>query len=77
MPAGGNVAVCIRGELGVQLTKLNFGEWITAQRVVRELNASLGVDRAAELAMLLNCLTGWARNRRSHGTARAYAATLH
>jgi len=59
LPAGSNIAICVRGEQGVQLTRLNFGDTEAASRVVRAFNTSLGVDAVTERAMLLGCLLGW------------------
>ena len=59
LPAGSNIAICVRGEKGVRLTRLNFGDSEAASGVVRAFNASLGVDAIAERAMLMGCLLGW------------------
>jgi len=60
LPAGSNVALCVRGESGVRLTALNFGDSSDASAIVRAFNASLGIDIAQEKAMLTGCLFGWA-----------------
>jgi hypothetical protein len=59
LPAGRNVAVCARGERGVRMTRLNLGDTVAARRIVRAFNDSLGIDAAAEHAMLAGCLIGW------------------
>ena len=59
LPAGGNIAVCVRGERGVRLTGLNFGGTEEARAIVRAINASLGIGAVAEQAMLAGCLLGW------------------
>jgi hypothetical protein len=55
LPAGGNVAVCERGASGVRMTSIDLGGFSTARRLVRALNDTLGIDAAAEHAMLV----GW------------------
>lgn len=59
LPAGGNVVVCVRGAHGVRMTNIDLGEWQAARRLVRAINESLGIDAAAEHAMLAGCLRGW------------------
>jgi hypothetical protein len=59
LPAGGNVAVCERGTDGVCMTNIDLGGFSTARRLVRALNDTLGIDAAAEHAMLVGCLRGW------------------
>jgi len=59
LPAGGNVAICVRGERGVRMTRMHLGNTEAAWRIVRAFNASLGIDAAAEHAMLAGCLIGW------------------
>jgi hypothetical protein len=59
LPAGGNVAVCVRGAHGVRMTNIDLGDWQTARRLVRAINGSLGIDAAAEHAMLVGCLRSW------------------
>jgi hypothetical protein len=59
LPAGSNVAICVRGEQGVRLTRLDFGDAQQASAIVRAFNASLGIPAAAERAMLAGCLLGW------------------
>lgn len=59
LPAGGNVAVCVCGAHGVHMTNIDLGEWQAARRRVRAINDSLGIDAAAEHAMLAGCLRGW------------------
>lgn len=61
LPAGGNVAVCERGASGVRMTSIDLGGFSTARRLVRALNDTLGIDAAAEHAMLVGCLRGWSR----------------
>ena len=58
-PAGANVALCVRGEAGVRLTRIDVGDHEAAQRVVQAFNESLGIDPATEHAMLAGCLVGW------------------
>lgn len=41
LPAGGNVAVCVRGAHGVRMTNIDLGDWQTARRLVRAINGSL------------------------------------
>lgn len=60
LPAGSNVALCVRGESGVRLTTLDFGPSNDARSIVRAFNASLGIDVEQEKAMLAGCLFGWA-----------------
>lgn len=60
LPAGQNVAVAILGESGVRLTSIDLGDWVTAQRTVRELNQTRGVGIDAERRMLVGCMLGWA-----------------
>ena len=43
----------------MQPTPLDFGDYESASRVVRNLNSALGVGPQAERAMLVGCLTGW------------------
>ena len=59
LPAGANVAVCERGTHGVRMTSIDLGGFPTARRLVRALNNALGIDAAAEHAMLVGCLRGW------------------
>lgn len=59
LPQGGNVVVCVRGELGVRMTALNLGCYAEAKRVIGDLNRSLSIGEAAERAMLVGCLFGW------------------
>ena len=59
LPAGSNVALCVRGESGVRLTALDFGPSIDASAIVRAFNASLGIDVEQEKALLAGCLFGW------------------
>ena len=59
LPAGSNVAVGVRGECGVRMTRMNLGNTEAARRLVRAINDSLGIDAAAEYAMLAGCLIGW------------------
>ena len=59
LPAGANVAVCERGSHGVRITSIDLGGFSTARRLVRALNDALGIDAAAEHAMLVGCLRGW------------------
>lgn len=59
LPAGSNVALCVRGEQGVRLTALDFGPSNRAGAIVRAFNASLGIDVDQEKAMLAGCLFGW------------------
>ena len=59
LPAGTNVAVCERGSDGVRITSIDLGGFSTARRLVRALNDALGIDAAAEHAMLVGCLRGW------------------
>ena len=59
MPAGGNLAVCVRAAHGVRMTNIDLGDWQAARRLVCAINDSLGIDAAAEHAMLAGCLRGW------------------
>lgn len=59
LPAGANVVVCERGTQGVRMTTLDLGDFSGARRMVRALNDSIGIDAAAEHAMLVGCLRGW------------------
>ena len=59
LPAGQNVAVAVLGESGVRLTTIDLGDWVTAQRTVRALNQTRGVDSDAERRMLAGCMLGW------------------
>jgi len=59
LPQGGNVVLCVRGELGVRPTSLNLGCYAEAKRVISELNRSLSIGERAERAMLVGCLFGW------------------
>ena len=59
LPAGANVAVCERGSHGVRITGIDLGGFSKARRMVRALNDALGIDAAAEHAMLVGCLRGW------------------
>ncbi len=59
LPAGGNVAVCVHGTRGVRMTRIDLGDTQAARRLVRAINDSLGIDAAAEHAMLAGCLVGW------------------
>ena len=61
LPAGANVAICERGTNGVHMTSIDLGGFSTARRLVRALNDTLGIDAAAEHAMLVGCLRGWSR----------------
>ena len=58
-PAGANVALCVRGEAGVRLTRIDLGDHETALRIVRAFNESLGIDTAIEHAMFAGCMVGW------------------
>ncbi len=78
VPTRQNVFVCVRGELGVQATRMDFGDYEAATRVVRELNDALGVGPIAVRAMLVGCLTGWNRVQREFGfECRPMGATVH
>lgn len=59
LPAGGNVAVCVHGTRGVRMTSIDLGDTQAARRLVRAINDSLGIDAAAEHAMLAGCIVGW------------------
>ncbi len=61
--AGANIAICVRGEQGVRLTRMNLGSTHEARAIVRAFNASLGIGIAAERAMLAGCLLGWDEER--------------
>lgn len=79
LPAGGNVALCVRGESGMRLTALNLGSSNDASVIVRAFNASLGIDVEQEKAMLAGCLFGWVPfgpDRPGVG-AHAVSALLH
>lgn len=73
LPAGANVAVCERGSHGVRITSIDLGGFSTARRLVRALNDALGIDAAAEHAMLVGCLRGWSRGVASPEFPRAEA----
>lgn len=73
LPAGANVAVCERGSHGVRITSIDLGGFSTARRLVRALNDALGIDAAAEHAMLVGCLRGWSRGVASPELPRAEA----
>jgi len=73
LPAGANVAVCERGASGVRITSIDLGGFSTARRLVRALNDTLGIDAAAEHAMLVGCLRGWSRGVASPEFPRAAA----
>jgi hypothetical protein len=78
LPAGGNVVVCVRGEVGVRVTRLNFGCYPEARKVVRELNRSADIGVEAERAMLIGCLIGWeVLGRPPQAAQRAPARVLH
>lgn len=78
VPKGQNVFVCVRGELGVQATRLDFGDYGAATRVVRELNEALGVRPTAERAMLVGCLVGWSGDQiELYGGHRLTSGMLH
>ena len=79
LPAGANVALCVRGESGVRLTTLNLGPKNDACVIVRAFNASLGIDVEQEKAMLAGCLFGWAPFwlGRPDVSAHALPALLH
>lgn len=82
LPAGANVALCIRGEAGVRLTPMSLGETEAAQGLVRAFNASLGISAHAERAMLSGCLLGWSDQLEcsrfgQRATWRPDARTLH
>lgn len=59
LSAGANIAICVRGERGVRLTRMNLGDTREARAIVRAFNASLGIGVAAERVMLAGCLFGW------------------
>ena len=59
LPAGCNVAICIRGRPGVTLTTLNFGETRAARAAVRAMNRAVGVSAVAEHAMLAGAMLAW------------------
>lgn len=63
LPAGGNIAICVRGEEGVRLTRMGMGATQRARAIVRAFNASLGIGAEAERAMLAGCLFGWKREQ--------------
>lgn len=71
LPAGGNIAICVRGEEGVRLTRMEMGATQRARAIVRAFNESLGIGAAAERAMLAGCLFGWKREQ------LAASAVLH
>ncbi len=70
LPAAANVAVCERGIDGVRLTSIDLGEFTTARRLLRALNQAIGIDAAAEHAMLVGCLRGWNRDAAGAGRPR-------
>jgi hypothetical protein len=76
LPAGANVAVCERGSDGVHITSIDLGGFSTARRLVRALNDTLGIDAAAEHAMLVGCLRGWSRGVSGPEFLRAAARGL-
>lgn len=59
LPQGGNVVLCVKGELGVRVTALNLGGYAEAKRLISDLNRSLSIGEGAERAMLVGCLFGW------------------
>lgn len=59
LPAGGNVVVCVRGEIGVRVTPMDLGCYAEAKRVISGLNRSLSIGECVERAMLIGCLFGW------------------
>lgn len=59
LPAGENVGLCILGEAGVRPTRICIGNEAEARGIVRAINDSLGIDAAAEFAMLAGCMLGW------------------
>ena len=71
LPAGANVAVCERGNHGVRITSIDLGGFSTARRLVRALNDAIGIDAAAEHAMLVGCLRGWNREVAGPGSMHA------
>jgi hypothetical protein len=71
LPAGANVAVCERGTHGVRMTTIDLGEFAAARRLVRALNDALGIDAAAEHAMLVGCLRSWDSVMAAPGFPRA------
>jgi len=78
VPKSQNVFVCVRGEVGVQATRMDFGDYETATRVVRELNDALGIGPMAARAMLVGCLTGWDEGQREVGIGCCpTGATVH
>jgi hypothetical protein len=64
MPAGSNIALCVRGECGVRITSIECGSATSACPLVRAFNASLGIDERQERAMLMGCLFGWDAEQR-------------
>lgn len=79
LPAGSNVALCVRGERGVRLTPLDFGPSNRAGAIVRAFNASLGIDVDQEKAMLAGCLFGWEpfSVARTNASGHAASSLLH
>ena len=82
LPAGANVALCVRGETGVRLTLMNLGDTEAARGLIRAFNASLGISAEAERAMLEGCLLGWRHQLESarcdhREMRRPMTATLH
>lgn len=75
LPAGNNVALCVRGESGVRLTALDLGPSNNAGAIVRAFNASLGINVEQEKAMLAGCLFGWASFWYPRASISAHAAT--
>lgn len=65
VPKSQNVFVCVRGDVGVQATSVDFGDFEAARHVVRRLNEALGIGPVQERAMLIGCLTGWSGGRRA------------
>lgn len=59
LPAGTNVGVCELGTEGVRMTRVDLGGFSAARHLVCALNDALGIDAAAEHAMLVGCLQGW------------------
>lgn len=64
MPAGSNIALCVRGERGVRITSIACCSATSAGTLVRAFNASLGIDERQERAMLMGCLFGWDAEQR-------------
>lgn len=57
--AGANVGACERGKYGARITSIDLGGFAAARHLACALNDALGINAAADHAVLVGCLRDW------------------